>query len=185
MSAKKEKIQSYLAEGETLLWCGAPTNSSLKQCPDRTTMYLKFALLAVAVLATVLYLALAGSAFMAWNVMLTVFICVTMIPFCLAYHPISDQRALENSAVFAVTDRRVLSLVNENLMSLPRDNTLKHSVDLWNGQYGNLSFNEAVNKSRTQSRTNSVTGIRDQDRNTTGIVFYHIEDPGHVAELFA
>ena len=185
MSAKKEKIQSYLAEGETLMWCGTPTNTSLKQCPDRTTMYLKFGFFAAVTLAVALYLLLVGSAFMTTGAMLTVFVCVVTIPFCVAYRPISSQRTLENNAIFAVTDHRILSLVNQNLISLPRNEALKHSVQLWNGQYGNLSFNDAVEKPLAQSRDISVSGIRDKDRNTTGIVFYHIEDPGYVAELLA
>lgn len=184
MNAQKEKIQTYLAEHETLLWCGTPTNSTLKQCPDRTTMYLKFAFFAFATVAITLYLILEGTSFMEWNVMLTVFVCVVMIPFCVAYHPISNQRALEHNAIFAVTDRRVLSLVNDNLMSLPRDSALKHSVQLWNGRYGNLSFNDAANKPLTQSRANSVLGVRDDNRDISGIVFYHIEEPDRVAELF-
>ena len=181
----QKKLDAQLMPDETLLWCGTPTQTKLKTCPDRSSMYFKWAAFALYLTLTSVFFLTYGVANMTRDVVVVCFLCVNFIPFIIAWNPISAQKTLEHDTLFAITDRRILALIKCDVFSLERDESLRWNTRVWDGDYGNLAFNAGTARSLKQSRADAALGVKDKDLNLSGLVFYHIEKPDEVAALLA
>ena len=179
----EQRLHEILMDGEQVRWTGRPSPFKLMQCPERNTFFATWLLSGAAVLLALFYLLPAldstqrGGA--DWFVMLVV---VAFLPAMLSLRPLMDKFCLEKNTLYAITDRRVIALVKDDLMYIPLDQKPAVSVDC-----GNLCFGEAVGCGSGNSRSNAVLGIRESSsqNDMLGMLFYHVSHPEQLLHYIA
>ena len=126
----EQRLHEILMDGEQVRWTGRPSPFKLMQCPERNTFFVTWLLSGAAVLLALFYLLPAldstqrGGA--DWFVMLVV---VAFLPAMLSLRPLLDKLCLEKNTLYAITDRRVIALVKDDLMYIPLEQKPAVSVE--------------------------------------------------------
>lgn len=176
-------LNQILNKDEKVLWFGRPVHNELSKAPDRTRQYINWGILALALGISVLgFLPYALSSGRSWDVILVTLLMINFIPVIMALRPMLDLRVLDRQTIYAITDRRIIAIVKNSIMELPRSRDMSLSVDRRDGVHGDLCFNGAVGKPTRDSRANAVLGCRDE-RGLNGLIFYHVADPDYIASL--
>ncbi|MFQ9472662.1 MAG: hypothetical protein ACLR0P_05570 [Oscillospiraceae bacterium] len=116
----EQRLHEILMDGEQVRWTGRPSPFKLMQCPERNTFFVTWLLSGAAILLALLYLLPTlnsdqrGGA--DWFIMLVV---VAFLPAMLSLRPLMDKLCLEKNTIYAITDRRVIALVKDDLMYIP------------------------------------------------------------------
>ena len=105
----------------------------------------------------------------------------------LSLRPLMDKFCLEKNTLYAITDRRVIALVKDDLMYIPLDQKPAVSVEGRDRDCGNLCFGEAVGCGSGNSRSNAVLGIRESSsqNDMLGMLFYHVSHPEQLLHYIA
>ncbi len=178
-----ERWNSILVDGEQILWTGKPVRAGWKKSPDLSGIYTKLAVCAAALVLSILWLTMEIIPKSGLGVATVLFVCINVVPVTLVFHAFHDEKLLEKDSSYVITNRRVMAEVKGEVMAMERTPLLTCASDEWDGQYGNVTFGQAIQRPRTRSRLDAVLGIKDDDRNVTGMVFYHVDDPKAVAAL--
>lgn len=172
----EKRLQAALPEGEQVRWSGRPTRFRLMESTYRSAVVLTW-LMSVCVVVLVGYFlapyywkhALTGDMLLAALVMV-------FMPAMLSVRPLLDKRTLENETIYAVTDRRVIAIVKDEVMSMPLEG-LTAVVKGWDGGCANLCFGKAAQIPEYKSRVYAISGVREYRDELDGILFYHVEAP--------
>ena len=183
MDRNQKQLQEILAPDEVLLWQGAAHRPPLLDCPSRKTMVRDWGIFALFAGLSLLFYFGHAAANMSGAETVFCLLFFNLIPFSNAIFPLTAQNTLRGDSLFAVTDRRVISVIKGEALSLPRNKDLSQSVTLWDGDCGNLAFGTAAGRPLHKCRMDAVLGVRGKDRAVTGLVFYHIPHPEQVAAL--
>lgn len=180
----EEKLKHELMKGETLKWSGCPEQSKLTEAPFNTRLYITWGVAVVVLIVTCALLLPIAVASDVHRVETTVlFLVLNFAPIMLSVQPITDKRRLEKATLYAVTDRRVIVISKDEVMNLPLDETTKFAIENRHDGNGNICINDAIGKKIAKSRTFSVLGVRDSDKNVTGLVFYNVKNPDAVCNF--
>ena len=181
----ERKLETNLHPDEKLLWFGRPTPSKLMRAPDKTIQVILWMVsMAVAGVTLGVFLPYALNAGIGTDVIVIMLLLLNFIPLALAVRPFLDKKVLEKNTVYAVTDQRVIAVVKNTVLSLPREG-LRWDVTSRDGASGNLCFNTAISASPVRSRAQAVMGVKSDGEKVDGIIFYHIQDPEGVMEAMA
>ncbi len=179
----EELLKEALAPEEQILWQGHPAPRKLAQAPDRPQQMRLWIIFAVTMAVTLLglfpYLIGIGRP---WDVLLITFVVINAVPLALALRPGMDQRDLEKRCVCAVTDRRVISVVKDNVHSLPLAGLVWEITDR-DGEAGSIRFGACVAKEKPNDRADAVVGYTDEKTGAKGFVFYHMANVEQLAAL--
>lgn len=175
-------LNELLEHNEKVLWFGRVEKSRLLDAPDRRRQIALWCVAAVFLIATVAFVLpyMAGIGRPA-QVLAIAFVVINFVPLLLASRPALDKMLLEGKTLYAVTDRRVIAVVKSNVYVLPLEG-LEFAITGRSGTCGNIRFGAAVGSDSPDDRADAVLGIQDQ-RQVTGLVFYHIADVDTVAGL--
>ena len=184
----EQRLHEILMDGEQVRWTGRPSPFKLMRCPERNTFFVTWLLSGAAILLALLYLRPTlnsdqrGGA--DWFIMLVV---VAFLPAMLSLRPLMDKLCLEKNTIYAITDRRVIALVKDDLMYIPLDQKPAVSVEGRDRDCGNLCFGEAVGCGSGNSRSNAVLGIRESSsqNDMLGMLFYHVSHPEQLLRYVA
>jgi hypothetical protein len=104
------------------------------------------------------------------------------LPALLSTRPFLDKRALEKHTLYAITNFRVLAVVQEELMYVPLERDLQTDVEVQPDGCGHVCFGKAVGQPAEKHRTQAVTGIYGEDSHNErlGLLFYHVEKPKEI-----
>lgn len=181
----EEKLKNVLAGDERVVWQGRTAPRKLSQAPDRPW---QLRLWIVAAVAMILTLAVLFPYLIRIDrpkdVLAICFVVINAIPLTLALRPGMDQRDLEKRSVCVVTDRRVISIVKDNVFSLPLKDLVWEVVDR-DGQAGSIRLGPCVTAKKHNDRADAVVGVTDEDTGVKGFVLYHIDQVDQVAALLA
>lgn len=158
----EQRLHEILMDGEQVRWTGRP--SPFKLCVSRPeTFFATWLLSGAAVLLALFYLLPAldstqrGGA--DWFVMLVV---VAFLPAMLSLRPLMDKFCLEKNTLYAITDRRVIALVKDDLMYIPLDQKPAVSVEGRDRDCGQPLLRRGCGAAGAgNSRSNAVLGIRE------------------------
>ena len=179
----EELLKEALAPGEQILWKGRPAPRKLSQAPDRPQQMRLWIIFAVTVALTLVglfpYLIRIGRP---WDVLVITFVVINAIPLALALRPGMDQRDLEKRTLCAITDRRVVSVVKENVHSLPLTDLAWEIADR-DAEAGCIRFGACVSKKKHEDRAEAVVGYTDDETGAKGFVFYHMDKVDQLAAL--
>lgn len=173
----EKRLQAALLEGEQVRWSGRPAKFRLMQSAYRSATVLTW-LMSVCVILLVAYF-LAPYYFdhaLTGNMLLAAAVMVLMAAM-LSVRPLLDKRALERETLYAITDRRIIAIVKDEVMVLPAENGLPLAVKGWDGGCANLYFGKAVQVPVYKSRVYAMSGVREYTDELDGVVFYHVDEP--------
>lgn len=181
----EEKLKNMLANGERVVWQGRTVPRKLSQAPDRPRQLRLWIIAAVAMILTLAvlfpYLIRLDRPM---DVLVICFVVINAVPLTLALRPGMDQRDLEKRSICAVTDRRVISIVKDNILSLPLQDLAWEIVDR-DGQAGSIRLGPCVTAKKHDDRVDAVIGAADEETGVKGFVLYHIDKVDEVAALLA
>lgn len=179
----EELLQETLAPGEQIVWKGRPAPQKLSQASDRPQQLRLWIVFAVAMALTLAvlfpYLIRIGRP---WDVLVICFVVINAIPLALALRPGMDQRDLEKRCLCAITDRRVISVVKDNVHTLPLAD-LPWEVADRDGEAGSIRFGACVARKKPNDRADAVVGYTDDETGAKGFVFYHMAKVDQIAAL--
>lgn len=180
----EEKLKHELMKGETLKWTGRPEASKTTEAPFNTRLYITWGITAIVLVVTcALLLPIAITSEVHRVETTALFLILNFAPIILSIQPLTDKRRLEKATLYAVTDRRVIVISKDDVMNLPLDETTKFAIENRHDGNGNVCINEAIGKKISKSRTFSILGVRDGDKNVTGLVFYNVKNPDAVCNF--
>ena len=184
----EKKLQDTLLEGEQIRWSGRPAPFRLRQCPDHRSCVLTWFLSLAAFLLIMSYFVpyyLQTQRSTVDLVILTV--VVAFLPVMLSMRPLLDKYCLEQTTIYAITNFRVIAIVQDELMYIPLNHQLKVAIEKQDQDRGHLCFDAAVGKDIRKSRTNAVLGIRRDgtQNNMLGMMFYNVNEPEQLLDYFA
>ena len=172
----EKRLQAALQEGEQVKWSGRPAQFRLMHSTYRSAVVLTWLMSACVVLLVGYFLApyylnhpLTGDMLLAALVMI-------FMPTMLSVRPLLDKRTLEKETVYAVTDRRVIAVVKDDVMAMPLED-LKAVAKDWDGTCANLYFGKAAEVPVYKSRVYAMSGVREYTDELNGLIFYHVEEP--------
>ena len=174
------RLQECLWPGEKILWSGRPRPFALLDRVLRRPILLTWGLSAVILLA-----AAAAARFVldAARLPLLEVLLLTMVamllPAAISLRPVLDKYRLEEQTIYAITDRRVISIVQDEVMYLPLAKGMRVAVDSQADGCGNLRFGDTVGAPAKKDRAYAVVGIHsDAPRgDALGLLFYHVAQP--------
>ena len=181
----EQRLHEILMDGEQVRWTGRPSPFKLMRCPERNTFFVTWLLSGAAILLYLLPTLNSDQRGGAdWFIMLVV---VAFLPAMLSLRPLMDKLCLEKNTIYAITDRRVIALVKDDLMYIPLDQKPAVSVEGRDRDCGNLCFGEAVGCGSGNSRSNAVLGIRESSsqNDMLGMLFYHVSHPEQLLRYVA
>lgn len=182
----ERKLRQALWDDERILWFGRPTRGDLLRAPDRLSQC--FAWAVSAALTTVAFAFLLPRALdegQGFGSILLCLLTMVFLPLTVAVRPYLDKQLLEHETVYAITDRRIIAIVRDNVMIMPRTESTRCAVDGRDGSGGNVYFDCAIGSPLEKSRANAVTGFKCGGGSTQGIIFFHVHEPDEVAKLLA
>lgn len=184
----EDLLNEILWDGEELRWSGRPTPFVLLDETFRSDILFTWGLSFLILFVTVI---LMGFAVMAGTHkvgdVLILGAIALYLPAILSIRPLLDKKALENETLYAITNRRVISIVNNDPMYIMLDKGVKAFVEQKKYNIGNLSFGDAVGRPPKKSRALAVVGLREPGKQNAmnGLLFYNVEDPEQVLTYFA
>lgn len=183
----EQRLHEILMDGEQVRWTGRPSPFKLMQCPERNTFFATWLLSGAAVLLALFYLLPALDSTQRGGADWFVMLVVAFLPAMLSLRPLMDKFCLEKNTLYAITDRRVIALVKDDLMYIPLDQKPAVSVEGRDRDCGNLCFGEAVGCGSGNSRSNAVLGIRESSsqNDMLGMLFYHVSHPEQLLHYIA
>jgi len=171
----EKRLETALQEGEQVRWSGRPVRFRLMQSAYRSGMVLTWLMSVCVILLVAYFLApyylthtLTGDLLLAAAVVL-------FLTAQLSLRPLLDKRTLENETVYAVTDRRVIAVVKDEVMSLPLEG-LTAAVKEWDGTCASLYFGKAAEVPEYKSRVYALSGVREYTDELDGLIFYHVDE---------
>lgn len=179
--AMEEKLNEVLLDGEKIRWSGRPAPFKLLATPSRRSLILTWAICSGA-LALILG-ALVPFYIRAQRTMvdlLVLLVITAFLPVMISIRPLLDKRCLERSTIYAITNYRVLALVNGELMFIPISRQLSHAIENRDGEAGNLCFCEAVGRKTRKTLDYAVMGVdrvSSTQSSVPGLMFFHIPHP--------
>lgn len=174
----ERKIKENLKPEEHLLWMGRPSREKLMQATDKTNQLICWGVaLVLAVVALGLFLpyALGRSDQISLTMTVIAVACLIGIPFAIAIRPYTDKKSLENKTMYAVTDRKIIAVVEDKVMTLPRNDKFSYHVERQADGSSNIYFNGAVNCKRSKSRMYAIMGYHERG-SQPGLIYYHVQD---------
>ena len=179
----KEKLNEHLYEGEKLLWCGAPSMKMMDET-HKNPYALKAVLSVFAAVAFLMYYMLGVTAgtiqFKAMViVLLAVLVGVVLAPDWM------DVGKL-NKAVYGVTDRRLMTLINGNVHSIEFSKIIEYKFDTDQDGQTTLMCGKSGMKARpNRRRLQTIFGTRMTDDGTAcdRFVMYGIPEADKVEAL--
>ena len=183
----EQRLHEILMDGEQVRWTGRPSPFKLMQCPERNTFFVTWLLSGAAVLLALFYLLPALDSTQRGGADWFVMLVVAFVPAMLSLRPLLDKLCLEKNTLYAITDRRVIALVKDDLMYIPLEQKPAVSVEGRDRDCGNLCFGEAVGCGSGNSRSNAVLGIRESSsqNDMLGMLFYHVSHPEQLLRYIA
>lgn len=183
----EQRLHEILMDGEQVRWTGRPSPFKLMQCPERNTFFVTWLLSGAAVLLALFYLLPALDSTQRGGADWFVMLVVAFLPAMLSLRPLLDKLCLEKNTLYAITDRRVIALVKDDLMYIPLEQKPAVSVEGRDRDCGNLCFGEAVGCGSGNSRSNAVLGIRESSsqNDMLGMLFYHVSHPEQLLRYIA
>lgn len=179
----EEMLREVLAPDEQVVWKGRTAHQKLSKASDRPKQIRLWVIFAVAMVLTLTVLfPYLISIDRPWDVLLIAFVVVNAVPLALALRPGMDQRDLEKRGVCAVTDRRVIAVVKDNVHTLPLLDLAWEVVDR-DGEAGSIRFGSSVTAKKHDDRAEAVVGRIDDSTGAKGFVFYHIDKVDEVTDL--
>lgn len=111
-----DKLNKYLEEGETLLWAGKPEAFEVMDETNKKSITIKtLAGSLTCLIVAAVYLILAARAGAALKP--AVFLVCAALAVYFAIAPYLDAGKLKDKTIYAVTDRRIITLMNDELKS--------------------------------------------------------------------
>lgn len=172
----EKRLQAALLEGERVRWSGRPAQFRLMHSTYRSAVVLTWLMSVCVVLLVAYFLApYYWSHTLSGDLLLAALVMVFM-PAMLSVRPLLDKRTLEKETVYAVTDRRVLAIVKDEVMAMPLEG-LTAVAKGWDGTCANLCFGKAAEIPEYKSRVYAMSGVREYTDELDGILFYHVDRP--------
>ena len=182
----ERKLREALWDDERILWFGRPTQSTLLRSPDTLSQCMTWAITALLTLfAFFFFLPYALADGKEFIFILVILITMVFLPLTIAIRPYLDKLLLERETVYAITDRRIIAIVRNNVMTMPRTEHTRCAVDGRDGAGGNVYFDSAIGSPLEKSRANAVTGFKRSNNAIHGIIFFHVHEPDQVVQLLA
>lgn len=179
-------LQKILRDEEKVLWFGRPARSRLLCAPDKIRQCIAWGVAVVmAALTFGLFIPYAIRMEQELGLILIALGPLVFLPLAVAIRPYLDKKLLERDTIYAVTDQRVIAVVKDNVMIMPRDRRLACAVEGREGDSGNICFNSAIGQDVKKSRANAVIGFRKDNGKVTGLLFFHVSDPDTVLRVLA
>ena len=184
----EDLLNEILWDGDEIRWSGRPTPFVLLDETFRSDILFTWGLSFLILFITVVLMGFAvilGS-YKIGDILILGAIAL-YIPALLSVRPLLDKRALENETFYAITNLRIISIVNNDPMYISLDKGVKASVEQKKNNLGNLSFGDAAGRSPKKSRALAVVGLRAPGKQNAmnGLLFYNVEDPEQVLSYFA
>lgn len=184
--ALHDRLNEVLLDGERVVWYGRPAPFKLMKAPFRAPMIATWAVTALVVLVVLYSLAQAClQGFISLSDVLVISFVSLFVPVLLALRPFMDKRCLEQNTVYAITNCRVIALIQTQVMylTLPVD----AAVQTVEKGFGNVCVGQAVGQDIKESRSLAILGLRNRraQGNLTGLLFYHIPNPQQLLRYFS
>ncbi len=174
----EEILKTQLEPGERILWLGHPVKGGL----DQKNVLVRWIIFAVslAIAAGLIVFTMGLDDFAELGVATASVVAV--LPFLYAVQPILDQHMLEKETVYAITDQRVISVVNDTVRFLPKEN-LEWKVSAREGGVGSIRLGGALYNKKKNDQIDAVTGIAVNKERPAGMVLYRIDQVDTVCGL--
>lgn len=182
----ERKLREVLDEKERILWYGRPVKGSLLRSPDGPLQCLAWLFCAASIfLALFVFLPYALQARFHIGMILVVLVSAICLPPIVALRPVFDQKLLEHETVYAITDRRIIAIVKDDAMIIPRTRQTRFSINDRDEMTGCVCFDSAIGTSPYTRRTNAILGFRKPCGHTHGLIFFRVSQPDIVAQILA
>ena len=182
------RLKEILWTDERLRWCGRPRPFVLLDRALRPVILLTWTLSAAALLAAAAVVRfVAATSLLPLSEILLLASVALFLPLALSLRPFLDKYSLEARTIYAITDRRIIAIVRDDVMYLPLAAGMRVDVDAQADGCGNLRFGEAAGVSASRNRSCAVAGIRSDDRRggDLGLLFYHVDQPERLLSYLA
>lgn len=179
----KEKLNEYLQEGEQLLWCGAPTVKMLDDT-HKNVYALKAILSIFSAFAFLMYYLLETQAGAIQFKPMVIVLLLVLVGVILAPDWMDVSKL--NKAVYGVTDRRLLMLINGALHSIEFAKIDAYKFDTDEAGQTTLMCGKSGMKTRpSRRRVNTIFGTRMSDDGAAcdRFVMYGLPESDQVAAL--
>lgn len=178
MSTYVKKFAEFLQEGESVEWAAQAEPFILLDNANKQSLLMRWVIsTAVAVLLVGGYLFLVSQNDV--SVSAPVVLVLLFFPLFAALRPVYDARILKRNAVFAITDRRVLSAKGgPDFFSIAFDDISAISYVEKAGGVGDVLFGTAVNSKESKLRIQTLLPqmFQDESKTQTGLIFYNVKD---------
>lgn len=157
---------SYLKDGEKLIWQGKPTCTQIAEPVNKMLVYAELAIGIIWIaLSLVFYLPICNGVIS--------FVIIDLAPFFLILLPLLNARTVKNTN-YAITNRRIIIDLGGQDYSMEYDaNTEVKKTD-----HGTVLVGAAVTAKPSKERHLLLfRGVMDSDKNILGVVLYTADDP--------
>lgn len=176
-----EKLNAALMKGETVKWSGRPEKGVLLEGAYKKPMLLTW-IVSAAVIAVILALLLpvAMHSDVYRNETIALIVAFSLAPVLLSFQPIFDKRHLENDTLYAITNYRIITVVREEVYSLPLNENTKVKIENRFNGCGNICFDDMIGQPVRKSRALAILGARGMEKELIGLMFYNMKNPDTV-----
>lgn len=180
--------EPQLLDKEVVLWKGHPAPFHLLEGAYVTSLTTSWGLAALSVIAYICFYIPYAITNNYWGknaliISVTVGACVA----CVLCMPFIDKRTLEKNTTYILTNRRAIVVSNQNIKSMFIDANTPYEIKQMENGAGIILMGSAVNSRLRKSRSNTLTGIPDENDKSklTGMVFYSVEDADLICNAYA
>lgn len=184
----QEELKNALWEGEEVRWSGRPKPFQLLDSHSKRSTIITWIVSGVILLLVLAFwipTAFSGTRSLSDVALLSV--VALFLPAILSARPLLDKYCLERKTLYAITNFRIIAMVKDQVMYLPIRKGLAVDMDPSDDGCGTLRFGGSVGQPAKKSRVHAVVGIHDDNdvSTTSGLLFYHIDQPERLLSYFA
>ena len=176
----EERLKERLEANEKILWLGKPGTRKLMDSADKTAQIINWIIFAVFLAVSFAYLLPIfiknDNSVLA---IIALLVCINIIPCIVAFRPMLDKRILDNQTIYAITDKRIIALVKNELFALPNEKGTDCKE-----LNGNLCFGSSDAVSEKKARERAVLGCKKSGQ-LTGLLFYQVPDSSSILNAIA
>ena len=184
----EHKLNSILADGETLLWSGAPEQFNMMSPTYKGKMIRKILLVAVGIIGLSAWYI---SAAMANGVAVRpIAIVICALPFLYSlYNDFRDAKKLQSVTLYAMTDRRMITVIDKTVSFIPYE-----KIGCWkmeadgDGIVSLICGDDAMKAKATTRRAAAVCGAHtniDTDLCESYVMYGITHDAGEISKIAA
>lgn len=182
----ERKLRELLDDNERILWYGRPTKSRLLHAPDGPLQCAVWLLCAAFILlALFVFPPYAIRAQIHVSLIFAVLACSVCLSPIVVLLPFLEKQLLEQKTVYAITDRRIIAIVGDDTMIIPRTHQTRFSIHDQDEATGSVCFDSAIGSSPYRRRSNAILGFRKPGGGIHGLIFFRVSRPDVVAEILA